>query len=69
MDQVANLHMISGVIGRLVLPVIVSSIGERSGLGPGLLLLAVLMALAVVMLLLSERLYRKSVLQDGGTMV
>ncbi len=69
MDQVANLHMISGVIGRLVLPVVVSAIGERMGLEWGLALLAALMLLALAALLLSERLFQKTVLQDASTIV
>lgn len=69
MDQVANLHMISGVIGRLVLPVVVSAIGERVGLEWGLALLAALMVLALSSLLLSERLFSKTVLQDAATIV
>lgn len=69
MDQVANLHMISGVIGRLLLPVVVSAIGELVGLGWGLALLAVLMVVALMSLLLSERLFKKTVLQDSATMV
>lgn len=69
MDQVANLHMISGVVGRLILPVVVSAIGDRVGLQWSLVLLALLMVVALGALLLSERLFRKTVLQDEATIV
>ncbi len=64
MDQVANLHIISGVVGRLVFPVVISAVGERYGLNWGVDILAVVMAIAVVALVVSEKLYRRTLLSD-----
>jgi fucose permease len=53
-DQVANLHMISSVLGKLVIPLAVGAISEMYSLVEGLLFLSAVMALAMVFLFLAK---------------
>ncbi|WP_320127919.1 MFS transporter [uncultured Sphaerochaeta sp.] len=59
-DQVANLHMISSVIGKLIVPLAVGAISQRYSLVWGLLLLSVVMAIALFFLFLAKWLQRSS---------
>ena len=53
-DQVANLHMISSVVGKLVVPLAVGAISQRYSLVDGLLFLSVTMTLALFFLFLAK---------------
>jgi fucose permease len=53
-DQVANLHMISSVVGKLVIPLAVGAISQRYSLMAGLLFLSATMALSVFFLFLAK---------------
>ncbi|MCH3907195.1 MAG: MFS transporter [Sphaerochaeta sp.] len=54
-DQVMNMHTISGTIGKLVLPVIVGAISTRISQAAGILSIAIMMLLSLVTLVLAKR--------------
>lgn len=60
MVQIANMHSVSGVVGRLVLPAIIGFASIRYTLQGGLIVLSLTMALALVCLILFASLSRRS---------